>query len=272
MEERVETGADGRPAARFAFYCSQRCLDQSHADGADGSVTCDACAASFQVELASQVVFAGGHRRYACSLDCRAQVLGEARGLRLVDAIARPSVDPHPTELPDAALEPPRDTLPEPPPTGCGSLATEPAASSLPRSASRPVLCPPVPRVLAVFNHKGGTGKTTTAVTVAAGLAARGARVLLVDTDGQGNVGVSLDLKCERTLYHVLVMGLRVQDAVTAARPEPRRTAVQRDARRRRALSGRAATTRIGCWPRAWRGSRDLYDFVVVDCSPSLSS
>jgi chromosome partitioning protein len=237
-------------------------------------VTCDACAASFQVELASQVVFAGGRRRYACSLDCRAQVLGEARGLRLVDAIARPSDDPHPTESPDAelavALEPPRDTLPEPPPTGCGSLAAEPAASSLPRSASRPVLCPPVPRVLAVFNHKGGTGKTTTAVTVAAGLAQRGQRVLLVDTDGQGNVAVSLGIKSERSLYHVLVMGLDLGQAVTRARPNlDVLPANETLAAAELYLAGkrqreRVLATRLGA-------ARDLYDFVIIDCSPSLS-
>ncbi|MCA9594158.1 MAG: ParA family protein, partial [Myxococcales bacterium] len=52
-----------------------------------------------------------------------------------------------------------------------------------PPSRSR-VVASDTPRVLAVFNHKGGTGKTTTAVTIAAGLAERGARVLLVDTDG----------------------------------------------------------------------------------------
>jgi chromosome partitioning protein len=263
MEERVETGADGRPAVRFAFYCSQHCLDQSHGDGADGSVTCDACAASFQVELASQVVFAGGRRRYVCSRDCRAQVLGEARGLRLVDAIARPSVDPHPTESP-------RDTLPEPPPTGCGSLAAEPAVSSLPRSASRPLPRPPIPRVLAVFNHKGGTGKTTTAVTVAAGLAQRGQRVLLVDTDGQGNVAVSLGIKSERSLYHVLVMGLDLAQAVTLARPNlDVLPANETLAAAELYLAGkrqreRVLATRLGA-------ARDLYDFVIIDCSPSLS-
>ena len=66
------------------------------------------------------------------------------------------------------------------------------------------------PRRIAVFNHKGGTGKTTTAVNLAAGLADRGMRVLLVDADGQGNVGASLGISGERTLYHVLVHTLAV--------------------------------------------------------------
>ncbi|MFX8868136.1 AAA family ATPase, partial [Acinetobacter baumannii] len=60
------------------------------------------------------------------------------------------------------------------------------------------------PKKLAVFNHKGGTGKTTTSVSIAAGLAQKGAKVLLVDTDSQGNVGVSLGVKAEKSLYHVL--------------------------------------------------------------------
>ena len=86
--------------------------------------------------------------------------------------------------------------------------------------AARPGARPAdAPQVLAVFNHKGGTGKTTTSVNIAAGLAARGLRVLLVDTDSQGNVGVSLGLKTEKSLYHVLVMGLSAKDAAVNVRP-----------------------------------------------------
>jgi chromosome partitioning protein len=127
-----------------------------------------------------------------------------------------------------------------------------------------------VPRCIAVFNHKGGTGKTTTAVNVAAGLAAKGKKVLLVDTDAQGNVGVSLGASSERSLYHVLVMGLRVADAVKEVRPNldllpSNETLAAAELylagrqNRDRVLSDRLASATAG------------YDFVVLDCSPSLS-
>src|SRR6201999_1562885 len=62
-------------------------------------------------------------------------------------------------------------------------------------------------RRIAILNQKGGTGKTTTAVNLAAGLAERENECLLIDTDAQGNVGVSLGVAGEMSLYHVLVDG-----------------------------------------------------------------
>src|SRR5262252_9299980 len=62
-------------------------------------------------------------------------------------------------------------------------------------------------RRIAILNQKGGTGKTTTAVNLAAGLAERGHNVLLLDTDAQGNVGCSLGIRGPQTLYHVIVDG-----------------------------------------------------------------
>jgi chromosome partitioning protein len=124
--------------------------------------------------------------------------------------------------------------------------------------------------VLAVFNHKGGTGKTTTAVTVAAGLAQRGQRVLLVDTDGQGNVAVSLGIKSERSLYHVLVMGLDLGQAVTQARPNlDVLPANETLAAAELYLAGKRQRDRVLGTRLA--AARDLYDFVIIDCSPSLS-
>ena len=67
----------------FSFYCSQKCLQHSQSTGADGAVNCDACAKRCRVDLVSQVLYLGGRRRYACTLDCRGQLIAEARGLRL---------------------------------------------------------------------------------------------------------------------------------------------------------------------------------------------
>src|SRR6185369_1081274 len=135
-------------------------------------------------------------------------------------------------------------------------------------TAMRPTIAGP--RRMAIFNHKGGTGKTTTSVSIAAGLALKGYRVLLVDTDSQGNVGVSLVLKTDKTLYHVLVMGLRPQDVAVKVRENldvlPSNETL---AAAELYLAGRQNRDRI---------LRDRlvaacahYDVVVLDCSPSLS-
>jgi chromosome partitioning protein len=274
MEERVETHSDGTPQARFVFFCSQRCLEASHAEGDEGTATCDSCSASFRVELASQVLFTGGRRRYACSSDCRAQVLAEAHGARLGE-VTPPAGAGTPVETPNAvdsesadadhtaALGRVHDTIRTPPP-----VTIRPANDA--RPAEETVADGGGPRVIAVFNHKGGTGKTTTAVTIAAALAARGKRTLLVDTDGQGNVAVSLALRAERSLYHVLVMGLPVADAVVSAAPnldvlpanETLAAAELYLAGRRN--RDRVLASRVG-------PTRQDYEYVIVDCSPSLS-
>jgi len=126
------------------------------------------------------------------------------------------------------------------------------------------------PRRLAFFNHKGGTGKTTTSVSVAAGLASRGFKVLLVDTDSQGNVGVSLGVKTEKSLYHVLVMGIKPQQAAVNVRPNlDLIVANETLAAAELYLAGRQNRDRV-LRERLGVASAD-YDVILVDCSPSLS-
>jgi chromosome partitioning protein len=78
---------------------------------------------------------------------------------------------------------------------------------------------PQKPRKIVISNSKGGVGKTTTVVSLGAGLAMRGERVLMVDLDTQGHVGRAMGLKPSHTLYEVLDQDLPPREAITPARP-----------------------------------------------------
>lgn len=128
-------------------------------------------------------------------------------------------------------------------------------------------------RRVAILNQKGGTGKTTTAVNLASGLAARGLDVLLLDLDAQGNVGASLGIRGERTLYHLLTQdpATTAEEAIVPVRnhldvvtsdatlAQAEVYLARLDAHRDRVLSDRLGALKA------------RYDCVVLDCGPSLS-
>ncbi|HEX7667108.1 MAG TPA: ParA family protein [Polyangiaceae bacterium] len=256
----------------FAFYCSHECHGKALSGESDGGVVCTACHKRFALELVSQVVRVQGERSYACSDDCRAQLLAEAGGTRL-GAIADANVAEALKQA--AVVAPPAPAVAiDPPKAAIGATAAPTSIAPAPSAATpitvRSGMTVRGPKKIAVFNHKGGTGKTTTSVSVAAGLAARGAKVLLVDTDAQGNVGVSLDAKAASTLYHVLVMGMPAKQAAVNVR-ENLDVLVSNEtlAAAELYLAGRQNRDRI--LANRLASAVNDYDVIVLDCSPSLS-
>jgi chromosome partitioning protein len=126
-------------------------------------------------------------------------------------------------------------------------------------------------RTLAVVNMKGGVGKTTTAVNLAAGLIARGRRVLLVDADPQGNVGHVLGISAHHTIKELMLGQATPGDVIV--RPESRPglgviTATPSAFTLETQLAGTVQRETI-----LSRRLKDVsgFDVIVIDCSPAMS-
>ena len=143
---------------------------------------------------------------------------------------------------------------------------------------------PPETRVFVVANQKGGVGKTTSTVNVAAALAQLGQRVLVIDLDPQGNASTALRIEHRRgepSTYDALVDGVPLADVVSpcpdveglfavpatidlAGAEIELVSLVAREGRLKKAITGHPL---IGT---AEAAGDERFDYVFVDCPPSL--
>lgn len=128
-------------------------------------------------------------------------------------------------------------------------------------------------QVIAIANHKGGVGKTTTTINLGAALAEQGRRVLLVDMDPQGSATRGLGInaeECPQTMYHVLAKKVPITEV---ALPYDLSLAVA-------PADSDLENAQVDLWDAPGRDLRlrgrlegldDHYDYVLIDCPPSLN-
>ena len=127
-------------------------------------------------------------------------------------------------------------------------------------------------RIISIANQKGGVGKTTTAVNVSAILAKRGKKVMLIDADPQGNAssGLGLEKETENSLYDVLINDVDLESTLQDTNIKTLKVCPSN-----MNLAG-AEVELVSQMSREQRLKakldviKDDFDFVIIDCPPSL--
>ncbi len=130
-------------------------------------------------------------------------------------------------------------------------------------------------RVIAIANQKGGVGKTTTSINLSACLAEAGKKVLVIDTDPQGNAtsGLGLDKEeCENTVYDLVLDQCSIKECMYEVENIPNLTIIPSNVD----LAG-AEIELLGINEKEYilRNAvdyvKDDFDYVIIDCPPSLN-
>ena len=212
-------------------------------------------------------------RLRGASVFCAPSLHGESFGVVLIEAMAAgtpvvaSSLDGYrnvATDDVDALLTPPGDAIAD---LVSDLVRTEPATpAKLERHGPA--------RIIALCNQKGGVGKTTTSINLAASLAEYGRRVLAVDFDPQGSLSVGLGMNphdMELTVYNLLMQrDVDIHDVIVPTSIEGMDLLPSNIDLSAAEVQLVNEVAREQVLERALRQVRDDYDVVLIDCQPSL--
>jgi chromosome partitioning protein len=134
-------------------------------------------------------------------------------------------------------------------------------------------------KILCIANQKGGVGKTTTSVNLAASLALSGKKILLIDLDPQGNatMGSGIDKReLVRSVYDVLLGAATIREAITSSQKLIQTNAAYDVLGANRELAGAeielvSQTERDTRLKIAVQEAESDYDYILIDCPPALT-